>query len=110
MTGWYSARVLFESRIDGVALSGAILEESVRVLKAKDEAEARARAEEVARGAEHGYANEQGQTVSWHLVAVLDVQDLCETEIQDGTEVFSRMFRRDSADAAARGADDEPAP
>jgi hypothetical protein len=106
MKGWFSVRMTFESRIDGTALSDGIVEESIRVLRAQDEVQALELAEEIARSAEHAYPNEQGQTVSWHLVAVVEVQELFVTEMLDGTEVFSRMYRRDTAGATGGAADD----
>lgn len=38
------------------------------------------------------YENEDGETVEWQFLRVLEVQDLCEEELEDGTEVFSRLF------------------
>ena len=89
---WYSAKLLFESEVDGEN-DQPLREESIRVLLSESEAEARAKAAEVGTEAEHEYLNEQGQKVRWRFVAVLEVQDLCADALTDGMEVFSVLFR-----------------
>jgi hypothetical protein len=96
MKTWFAAKLLFESRIDGALLEQPLCEESIRVLLCDTEAAARARAEEVGHGAEHEYVNEAGETVRWRFVSVLEVQDLGELALEDGTEVFSTLFRREN--------------
>jgi hypothetical protein len=91
---WYSAKLVFESEIDGNPKSDGLWEESIRILTAADEDEARANAAGIGKGAEHSYLNERGETVYWRFREVLEVQDLCVTELTQGTEVFSRLFRQ----------------
>ena len=92
---WYAARLLFESAVEGNT-DEPLCEESIRVFKAESPENAFKRATEIGRGADHEYTNELGQAIKWRFVEVIEVQDLCETELTDGVEVFSRLFRRSS--------------
>jgi hypothetical protein len=95
MGSWYSVKLLFQSTIDGRLLEQSLCEESIRILRGESDEQARARAEEIGRSAEHEYLNESGEVVRWNFVSVLELQDLSETELQDGMEVFSTLIRSD---------------
>jgi hypothetical protein len=97
MKSWHAAKILFEARVDGRASADALREESIRVFLSEGLDLARARAEELGRAAEHEYKNEYGELVRWTFVSVLEVQDLCAFELQDGAEVFSVLFREKPA-------------
>jgi hypothetical protein len=87
---WFAAKLLFESSVredDGRVLQ----EESVRLIQADDEAQAHSKATNLGPSEEHEYSNEQGETVRWQFVSVLEVQDLCENYVFDGMEVFSTL-------------------
>jgi len=99
MNTWYAAKLLFESSVDDGSKESPLLEESTRVLLADSVETAEAKALAIGHAAEHSYLNESGQSVKWAFVSILELQDLCETELLDGTEVFSRLYRRDSGDA-----------
>jgi hypothetical protein len=94
---WYAARILFESRVED-ARDASLVEHSIRLVRAADEAEARAKAEAIGRSDEVTYQNEAGRSVTWQFAGVAEIQDLCEPELHDGMEVFSilRWNRRDS--------------
>lgn len=92
MKTWYAAKLLFASTINGEKRQPALCEESIRVLLAETEDDALARAQELGKAGEHDYPNEDGETVNWHFVSVIEVQDLTERELHDGAEVFSRLF------------------
>jgi hypothetical protein len=93
MKSWHAAKILFEARVDGRSSADALREESIRIFLSEGLDRARNRAEELGRAAEHEYRNEYGELVRWTFVSVLDVQDLCAFELQDGAEVFSVLFR-----------------
>ena len=87
---WFAAKLLFASSIrhdDGRALQ----EESIRLIQANDEAEARSKAATIGASEQHSYGNAYGENVNWQFVSVLEIQDLCEANIVDGMEVFSTM-------------------
>ena len=87
---WFAAKLLFESSVpneDGRLLQ----EESIRLIQASDEADARSRACQLGNSEQHQYRNDLGETVAWQFVSVLEIQDLCEESLSDGTEVFSTL-------------------
>jgi hypothetical protein len=94
MSTWYSAKLLFESAINGKRQEQPLCEESIRVLLEENEESARTKAEHIGRSAEHEYQNDAGETVSWRFVSVLEVQDLSAASLEDGAEVFSTLFRK----------------
>jgi hypothetical protein len=93
MKSWHAAKILFEARVADRASADALREESIRVFLSDGLDLARHRAEELGRAAEHEYQNEYGELVRWTFVTVLEVQDLCAFELQDGAEVFSVLSR-----------------
>ena len=95
---WFSALLFFECEVIGSPESDPLCEKSVRIFQAAGEEEAMTKAEEIGRGAEHEYSNEEGQTVVWRFVRVLEVQDLAGEELGEGMEVFSRLMWMRSED------------
>jgi hypothetical protein len=91
---WYAAKIIFRSDIDGSIEGNQLWEESIRVLMAGSEEEARAEAVKVGMAAKHSYLSATGETVCWHFHEVQETQDLCVSELTHGTEVFSRLFRQ----------------
>lgn len=92
MTSWYSAKLLFEAEVEGGASGDLMCEESIRLIEAEDEMDAQRRAAEVGAQAQHEYLNDEGHAVRWRFRRVLEIQDLCESQIAHGMEVFSKMF------------------
>jgi len=87
---WFAARVLFESTVahdDGRVLR----EESIRLIQANDEMQARSKATTLGIADQHHFPNHQGELVDWQFVCVLEVQDLAEENVFDGMEVYSRL-------------------
>lgn len=91
----YFVCLLFESHVDDSRDVPTLTEESIRLVVADDEDSARYKAEELGKESEHSYSNEDGDTVSWRFIRVVDVQQFCEDEIDDGTEVYSRLDRNE---------------
>ncbi len=89
----YFACLLFESDVDDESAISSLTEESIRLIVADDEEAARKKAEVLGRESEHQYLNEEGSTVSWRFLRVVDVQEFCQANIVDGVEVYSRLIR-----------------
>ena len=89
---WFSVRLLFVSEINGDAHQDRLCEESIIVVQAADEESARAAAQRLALTLEHGYANDRGEVVQWRFVRLMELQDLCEATLTNGTEVWSKLF------------------
>ena len=87
---WFAARILFESSVKE-SDERVLQEESIRLIQAENEAQAHAKAAALGLLEEHQYPNEQGETVNWKYVEILEIQDLCEANVFDGMEVFSRL-------------------
>jgi hypothetical protein len=98
MTNGYSANLLFRANVDDYSGTQPLCEGSLRVLVADSDEDARARAEQIGRAAQHSYLNEAGKEVRWVFVSVLELQDLCESALLDGMEVFSRLYREKGED------------
>ena len=90
---WYSARLVFRCDIGNQPVPSDIYEESIRVIRAADEAEAAERAAAIGRINERDEQSSVGEQVRWRFVGVVEVQDLLLPEIADGCEVFSRLSR-----------------
>jgi hypothetical protein len=90
---WYSARLVFRCDIGNQPVPSDIFEESIRLVRAADEAEASERAAAIGRINERDEQSSVGEMVRWRFVGVVEVQDLLLTEIADGCEVFSRLSR-----------------
>lgn len=92
---WFSAKLLFRADVEGDSGDGSLFEESVRILRGIDEADVQRAANLLGKKEEHDYKNDAGQIVRWRFIETLEVQDLCEEALADGSEVYSRMFRKE---------------
>lgn len=90
---WYSARLVFRCDIGNQPVPSDIYEESIRLIRAANEAEASERAAAIGRINERDEQSSVGELVRWRFVGVVEVQDLVLPEISDGSEVFSRLSR-----------------
>ena len=91
---WYGVQIVYEAAVGGTPDRDPMREESIHIVLADSEDQARKRAEEIGRDNQHSYENADGERVTWRFVCVAQVQDLCEDRLTDGMEVFSRMGRR----------------
>ena len=90
---WFAARLLFERSFDGGPPAPALYEETVVLLKGSGMAEAEKKATKLGKAASHSYKNVDGETITWTFKEVLDVVQLNEAEIGEGSEVYSRFLR-----------------
>jgi len=91
---WYAARLLYESVVSDSKTVAPLCEESTILIEAQDEEDARRKANRLGKQRGHSYRNPYGEKVAWKFVNVIELQDLCEDRIENGTEVFSRLFRK----------------
>ena len=89
--GWYSARIVFESEIDGPPDPKQLREHSIRVLLADTDDAALKKAKELGMASEHSHRNSEGEQITWRFRYVAEVQELFEERLEEGVEVFSRM-------------------
>ncbi|KOT92398.1 hypothetical protein ADK86_20735 [Streptomyces sp. NRRL F-5755] len=77
----------------GTGGSDPLYEESVVLVYATDEADARKRAERRARSRETSYLNDRGETVSWSLKRVVDVSAVLDEDLTQDADLYARHFR-----------------
>lgn len=71
----------------------ALFQETFCLVRAKDDIDARTKAEALFNAMIHSYQNEQGEVVSWSLREIVDVSLIGEPSLKHGTELYSRHFR-----------------
>jgi hypothetical protein len=93
---WYAVRFLIELRVDEEAAiePPTRFEDHLILVGAQGEAEALTKAMDFAQRAEEQYVNALGETVSWTFRHILDVHEILDAELQDGTEVYSAILDR----------------
>jgi hypothetical protein len=89
---WFSARLAFESEVSDGDDSPPLCEENIKLVEAENEDEARQKAFVIGQNDQIEYANSDGATVRWRFVRVVEIPNLCESELYDGVEVYPRLF------------------
>ena len=93
---WFAARLLFESTYSGGRPEETLFEEKVVLIKSDhgiEDAEKRAR--KIGLSSTESYQNMQGQTVTWAFREVLDLVQLNEADIGEGSEVYYHFLKPD---------------
>jgi hypothetical protein len=89
---WYSVEALFRCDVQDES-DDVLYDKRIFLINVDgDKSDASKKAKKIALSSENAYENFDGGDVSWHLVKVLEVQNLCEEELYDGVEVFSRLI------------------
>ncbi len=96
---WFSARLLFFTTVNGHEDADPLCEESIILVHAENESSARKSATCLAAKMEHGYENGQAEPVEWKFAGIVEVQDIFEESIENGTEVFSQLFWKSQAES-----------
>ena len=102
---WYTANLLFKSTHSKHQAGEAIWEESVRLIKANNEGEARQRAIDIGRSSQPSYAIEGDANVKWTFVQVERVCEIDVEELTDGVELFSRFLRSSEVESILKPID-----
>ena len=93
---WYSARLLYRSIVEDSIADQNLYEEKIIVFRAAGRGEAYPILTQLAREQEDAFENVEGNRVEWELSEVLEVQELFDDPIKDGTEVYSRHLHNPS--------------
>jgi len=88
---WYSVKVVFMSELDHDDGQN-LYDESIWLFNAIDEQEARSKAQDQSSDRAVDYENIYGEVVRWSFVKIDDVQEIEGESIEDGVEVYSRMY------------------
>ena len=92
---WYAVELLFERIHPDSAKNpdDLLWEQSIFLIQALDEEEAKAKAENVAKKEELSYRAISGETVKWRFVKLTGTYQILQETLTEGTEVFSRFLR-----------------
>jgi len=91
---WYSVELLYQRLHENDSGTEPLWEESIVLVNAQNEIEARAEGERIGRVQEHQYKAISGDVVKWVFLQVVETQEILEDTLGHKTEVFSRFLRQ----------------
>ena len=100
---WYAVRALYladHGRKDASCIR-TLLEESILVFKSTPSSVA-AKGRQVAKQQQHSYRSVRGEMVKWKLHQVLEIVEVTDQRIAEGSEVYHRFHLRANPDATTR--------
>jgi len=100
---WYAVRALYRAdhgRRDAGSVR-TLLEESVLLFKSAPSSVA-VKGRQVAKQRQHSYKNVYGERVSWKLHQVLEIVEVIDQRITEGSEVYHRFHLKANPNATAR--------
>jgi hypothetical protein len=100
---WYAVRALYRADHGHKDASSVrtLLEESGLLFRSKPSSVA-AKGRQVAKHRQHSYRNVYGEIVSWKLHQVLEIVEVVDQPITEGSEVYHRFHLKSNPDATAR--------
>jgi len=92
---WYSASLLSKGthREQKTGADDPLWEESIVLLQAESEADARQKAERAGMEEQMSFKAISGEVVDWDFVGVTKVHEILDQSLKEGTELFSRFLR-----------------
>lgn len=88
---WFSTRLLYRCLVDGEPdCSGTPYETCIYLIEAHDRDEAEIKAQARGKKAARKAKDKSGRDIEWEFDHVLQLQELDESKIVDGIEIFSR--------------------
>jgi len=103
---WFTANILMEC-LSSDPTAKPFWEESIILIQAADEDEARKKGEETGKKAEHEYDAISGDHIKWVFDRVADIYELVPNKLEEGTEVFSRFLRDSEVKSLSRPFEDD---
>ena len=95
---WYAARLLYESVVDDRLKNGEkLFEEKVLLFQCPKREEVLPRLHAIAVEHETDFANLEGNRVTWTFRETLEVQEIIDRNIDDGTEILFRFWHNPDA-------------
>jgi hypothetical protein len=89
---WFTASLLLKSNIPNEPEAQALWQESIVLIDAADEEEARIKAKKLGKCAEHDYLAAAGNQVRWTFEKIESIQPIFADHLEHGTEVYSRFL------------------
>jgi hypothetical protein len=91
MSKYYVAIVVYKTTSSDKK-DTTLYEESTLLIKAKNKPEAEKKVAVAVKERETSYKNEDGATISWSLLKIIDINEMTDESINDITEIYSRHF------------------
>ena len=89
---WFTASLLYKSRHPDQPETERLWEESIVLIRAADEDEARRKAEEIGKDQEVEYVAAAGNQVQWTFERIESIHEVLAENLAHGTELFSRFL------------------
>jgi hypothetical protein len=96
---WFAASLLFKSRHPDDPRSEFLWQESIVLVHASNEDEARREAERIAKEAEHEYVAAAGNLVRWTFERIESIHSILSETLENGTEVFARFLQESQVES-----------
>ena len=100
---WYWVEYLLRSQHLNKPRARVLWERGVLLVRASSEGEARTKGECCARSKEHSYEVPGGDTLVWTFDRIERVETVFESEIGDGSQVYSQFFYKQEGSRRHRG-------
>jgi len=99
---WFSVATLMKSAVDGAE---AFWEESIFLVEASSDEEAKARARDLALKRENDYKSLSGESIAWRFDSIIQCYEIDEA-LSSGVEIFSMFLRKSEAQSLKRPFED----
>lgn len=95
---WYVAVLVVQSRVGEAPSEERLVDLQYKLVRAADAEGAYERALELGRLEATSYKNSEGQEVRWEFAGLYDLYEIDDEKLEDGTEIYSNLLRRDPDD------------
>jgi hypothetical protein len=102
----FAASLLFRGVSDNCPSEEDVWEESIVLIFAEDKESATQKAEKIGRENEVSYEAMAGNMLAWKFVQIERLYEIMDSEITDGTEVFSRYLKNSEVESILSPFDD----
>ncbi len=103
---WYSASLFYSGTREGEA-KASIWMETLVLIEAENEDQAKEIASNIGKGEEHQYKTIDGAILYWLFEKVERIQTIEDMRLKNGVELFSRFLRPEEAESLLTPFDDE---
>ncbi|HQV06276.1 MAG: DUF4288 domain-containing protein [Chitinophagaceae bacterium] len=91
---WYITKIVFQI-LQPSSNSNAEFDEQLCMLRASNQQEAFAKAEQLGRKKSDRFLNHKNEWIEWKFIAVTEIKS--PGDIEDGTEIYSRIEEKENA-------------
>lgn len=95
---WFAARIIMECIHEPDNLEDKVFEDRIVLVKARNEDEAKTKAQALPASRAQEYLNAFGEKVTWVLKEILDVVEVLDDALQEGTQVYYAFISKTQLD------------